>query len=148
MNTDTDFLTTRHIKQFLSISQDEFQIIIDFLWDICIETPHANLYIERLPNYSDRGRYKWIAESKDNRILTIDGGDMFPRLFFLSESLTAEIKAWTAARNEEEVIKITAPSCGFEFSPDEFKLKNILLKLREREAAFNASPASGEKTDT
>lgn len=78
---------------------------------IVIETKYTEHHIERT-NYQDRGRYKWIAETKPNywenvdkdkeaQRSHVDGADLFPRLYFLDESMVNELFAWLSARGLE-----------------------------------------------
>jgi hypothetical protein len=70
------------------------------------ETAQISCSIDKRPSYCDRGRYRWLAKSKDNRILTIDAADMFPRYFFNIGALVMEIESWLKARKQNEIIKI------------------------------------------
>ena len=87
---------------------------------IVVETKYTTHHIERLmPTAKDRGRYKWIAEMKveawddaersdEARRSHIDAGDLFPRLYFLDDSLCNELFMWLKMR-DLEVINITTP---------------------------------------
>ncbi|HMG68277.1 MAG TPA: hypothetical protein VK588_11350 [Chitinophagaceae bacterium] len=78
---------------------------------IVIETEYTKHHIERLmPTCKDRGRFKWIAETKgeaygakglkkEARFSHIDNADLFPRLYFRDESLINEISDWLKMRN-------------------------------------------------
>jgi hypothetical protein len=75
---------------------------------IIIETKWTIHHIERT-TYSDRGKIKWIAETKSDayeamkddeeaRMSSIDHCDLFPRLYFLATSFVNEFGAWLDAR--------------------------------------------------
>lgn len=78
---------------------------------IVVKTKYTDSHIEVLMgSQKDRGRYKWIAESNneswDNlnkdpeaRRSHIDGGDLFPRVFFLADSLINELFTWIQTRD-------------------------------------------------
>lgn len=100
-----------------------FHRLVNFplhIFYIVIETKYTMLHIERLMgSCSDRGRWKWIGETKidayEERPIWeeasrshIDGGDMFPRLYFLDDSLCNEIFAWLHKRNLE-IIDVRMP---------------------------------------
>jgi len=90
------------------------------IYYIVIDTKYTRLHIERLMgSCSDRGRWKWIAETKTDAYEEhplsveasrshIDGGDMFPRLYFLDDSLCNEIFSWLHKRNLE-IIDVRVP---------------------------------------
>lgn len=68
---------------------------------IRIEGENSTHYVERImPSANDRGNFKWFAESKDHVQLTIDGGDLFPRVFFKATTLVEEMYAWAERRGE------------------------------------------------
>ena len=95
MDIDSDFM-----QQILCLN---FKYIV-------IETEYTSHHIERT-GYQDRGRIKWIAETKpgafrhmDNHVdeacrSYIDSGDLFPRLYFLGQSFLMEFEAWLKARD-------------------------------------------------
>lgn len=75
---------------------------------VVIKTKYTTHHIEKT-TYRDRGRIKWIAETnpdafdymndcKEAQQSHIDGGDLFPRLYFLPTSFQDEFDAWLAAR--------------------------------------------------
>lgn len=80
-----------------------------------VETLYTEHHLERLAGtVKDRGRWKWIAESKQSswndareneeaRRSHVDGGDLFPRLYFNNECLIKELLSWLEVRN----LKIT-----------------------------------------
>ena len=77
---------------------------------IVIETAHTMHHIERLSlNCKDRGRWKWLAETKkgalngEDNYSFIDHSDLFPRLYFKDDSLVNEFFAWINERG----LKIT-----------------------------------------
>lgn len=76
------------------LSQEEFS-------SVCIQTENLNNYIEKLmPTCSDRGNYKYIAETRDFKKLHIDDSDCFPRYYFSIDCLIAEILLFMYARKE------------------------------------------------
>lgn len=87
---------------------------------IVVESKFTKHHIEKLMgSCKDRGRWKWIAETNMEAFDTkvdkeeaqrshIDGGDLFPRVFFKDESLITELFAWFAAR-DLQVTDITTP---------------------------------------
>jgi hypothetical protein len=87
---------------------------------IVVETKYTAHHIELLSGTcKDRGRYKWIAETKvdawDNverddeaRRSHVDGGDLFPRVYFFDDSLCNELFMWLKVRNLA-VTDITTP---------------------------------------
>lgn len=82
----------------------------NFAMYITIETKYTMHHLEKLmPTVRDRGRWKWIGETKvdafnvmdkdDEAVRShIDGHDLFPRLYFLDNSLIQEFKAWLNVR--------------------------------------------------
>lgn len=56
------------------------------------------LWIDRRPHYCDRGRWQVNVESLDVSLASIDQYDMFPRYYFLDESLAREVRAWLDVR--------------------------------------------------
>lgn len=78
---------------------------------IVISTKFTKHHLEKVAGTnSDRGKWKWIGETnmeafeamKNNdeaRRSHIDGGDMFPRFYFLKSSFIAEFNEWLKARN-------------------------------------------------
>src|SRR5580698_8832537 len=75
---------------------------------IVVKTKFTIHHIERT-NYTDRGKIKWIGETKmeafdamrDNeeaRKSHIDGGDLFPRLYFHKDSFLKEFFTWLKIR--------------------------------------------------
>jgi hypothetical protein len=78
-----------------------------------IETNFTIHYIEKImASAKDRGSFKWFAETKwkpyQEAVLEdnpeafkshIDGADMFPRVYFLSETLISEMGIWFEIRN-------------------------------------------------
>jgi hypothetical protein len=84
--------------------------LVKFFNYVVIETEKTTSHIELLSaTCSDRGRYKWIVESKAPRELTIDSFDMFPRLYFEESSLVAEIEAWLIKREQFDISSIYMP---------------------------------------
>lgn len=88
---------------------------------IVLETAYTKHHIEKLLfTCKDRGKWKWIAETKPNawnginnndgeaQRSIIDSGDLFPRLFFRTESLITEIFCWLEER-KLQVHDIKAP---------------------------------------
>lgn len=78
---------------------------------VTIETKFTIHHLEKLmPTVRERGRWKWIAETKvsafeamdknnDEAVRShIDGADLFPRLYFLDNSFIQEFKAWLNVR--------------------------------------------------
>lgn len=85
------------------------EIMFGYFTYIVIETEYTIHHIERT-NYQDRGKIKWIGETKSEafkamdtceeaRRSHIDGGDLFPRLYFLGTSFLMEFEEWLKARN-------------------------------------------------
>ena len=75
---------------------------------IVIETKYSFHHIEKT-NYQDRGKIKWVAETKlsyfkdvshneEAQRSHIDDADLFPRLYFLPKSFIDEFIAWCEAR--------------------------------------------------
>lgn len=75
---------------------------------IVVKTKFTEHHIERT-TYTDRGKIKWIAETRmeafdamrDNeeaRTSHIDGGDLFPRLYFHKDSFLKEFFTWLKIR--------------------------------------------------
>lgn len=74
-----------------------------------VKTKFTDHHIERT-NYTDRGRWKWIAETnmaawdamdkndEEARRSHIDGGDLFPRLYFNDDCFLKEFNTWLAVR--------------------------------------------------
>lgn len=88
---------------------------------IVIETLYTAHHLERLmPTCRDRGRWKWIGESKteywegleknvpEARKSHIDRGDMFPRFYFLDSSFINEFQSWLSVRGLE-ITDVKAP---------------------------------------
>lgn len=89
----------------------KFESLLHFVRYIVLESKNTRHHLEILsPSCSDRGIYKWIAESKDSRIITVDDHDMFPRYYFLSESLIKEMVEWLKKRNELIIPKVFIPN--------------------------------------
>ena len=77
---------------------------------IVVETKYTTHHIERM-FYKDRGKIKWIAETNRDAFKAmdeddaeahrshIDGGDLFPRLYFLGTSFLMEFSEWCKARD-------------------------------------------------
>jgi len=63
------------------------------------EFENVLMWIQFFPT-SNRGKYLWSAEGKSWKI-KIDGNDMFPRYYFLEDSLVNEINAWIEKRKDE-----------------------------------------------
>ncbi len=82
---------------------------------ITIDTKFTKHHLEKVAGTnSDRGRWKWIGETKmeafeemakdkEAQKSHIDGGDMFPRFYFLNTSFINEFREWLKARD----LKIT-----------------------------------------
>ncbi len=88
---------------------------------ITVETKYTMHHIERLMGtVRDRGRWKWIAETKaeafdaiemideEARRSHIDEADLFPRYLFLDTSMHDELFAWLAIR-ALPIVNIKAP---------------------------------------
>ena len=86
---------------------------------IVIETAHTMHHIERLSlNCKDRGRWKWLAETKEgafngdmngeDKRSFIDHSDLFPRLYFRDESLINEFFEWIKMR-DLKITNVKAP---------------------------------------
>jgi hypothetical protein len=87
---------------------------------IVIKTKFTTHHIERLSSsVKDRGNWKWIAESECLNVpygedleefyrSHIDGSDLFPRYYFLDESLIKEFFAWIHAR-KLTILDISTP---------------------------------------
>ncbi len=84
-----------------------------------VESDYTIHHFERLlATNQDRGRWKWIAETKliayekmDNpkaHKAHIDGHDLFPRYYFFEESMTKEFLQWMKIR-EQTIIKVNIP---------------------------------------
>ena len=70
--------------------------------ELVIDLPHVFMYVQRRPNYCDRGRYGFIAEVKEDcyNKLTIDSADAFPRYFFSLQRAFDEMADWVQIRKE------------------------------------------------
>jgi hypothetical protein len=78
-----------------------------------VDTKYITHHVEKLlPTCRDRGSVKWIAESNmrywqevdtvpESRLSHIDGGDMFPRLYFGEENFCDELKRFNKIRGQE-----------------------------------------------
>jgi hypothetical protein len=78
---------------------------------IVIKTKFTTHHLEKLmPTCKDRGKWKWIAETNheafeemgrdgEARLSHVDGGDLFPRLYFLRDSFINEFNEWLKCRN-------------------------------------------------
>ncbi len=87
---------------------------------IVIHTKFTTHHLEKLmPTCKDRGAWKWIGETKHEAfdemgrggeagLSHIDRGDMFPRLYFLTDSFINEFREWLKCR-ELEITEIEAP---------------------------------------
>jgi hypothetical protein len=87
---------------------------------IVIHTKFTTHHLEKLmPTCHDRGKWKWIAETKpeafeemdnneESRKSHVDRNDLFPRLYFLGESFINEFREWLKYRNLE-ITEIEAP---------------------------------------
>lgn len=87
---------------------------------IVIKTKYTTHHIERLmASCRDRGRWKWIGETnseayyesgtnEEARTSHIDGGDLFPRIYFLRDSFINEFREWLNIRNLK-ITNIEAP---------------------------------------
>lgn len=64
-----------------------------------INTPKVAITIQRRPHYCDRGRWLVQVSSHDDRRLCIDWADGFPRYYFHTEVVMAEVFAWMNARS-------------------------------------------------
>jgi|GEM_PF-3013186 hypothetical protein len=92
---------------------------------IVVETDFTINHFEKLlASCSDRGSFKWIAETKvcayeaastceSARLAHIDECDYFPRAYFFADSLLKEFEMWRRKR-KQDFQKITVP---IEFSP-------------------------------
>lgn len=65
-----------------------------------VELNQSKWLIEGRPAYCDRGRFLWHCSSKDQRFLTIDEADRFPRYFFGADALVSEMIRWAAKRGQ------------------------------------------------
>ena len=82
-----------------------------------METDYTIHYFERLmPTCRDRGRWKWIAETKPEAYgnkeashCHIDHQDLFPRLYFSEISLAAEFFEWLKQRSQA-IVKVNLPN--------------------------------------
>jgi hypothetical protein len=87
---------------------------------IVVKTKYTTNHIEKLmPTCSDRGRWKWIAETnydafdkmrddEEAQNSHIDGADCFPRFYFRDESLVTELFAWIM-RRDLTIIQMETP---------------------------------------
>lgn len=87
---------------------------------IVIKTKFTVHHLEKLSrSVKDRGRWKWIGETsslafseplQDEEVYrsNIDGGDLFPRLYFLDSSFINEFREWLNMRNLE-ITALEAP---------------------------------------
>lgn len=94
----------------MKIRQPYYNNILYLHFDyIVVETKYTINHIERTL-YKDRGRIKWIADTKyeaydvmDNdeeaKRSHIDRHDLFPRLYFSAECFLKEFDLWLSARN-------------------------------------------------
>lgn len=103
----------------ITLAAAELLVKREYSCYLVIKTKHTNHYIERV-TYTDRGKFKWIAETEINAPLNeknaewqrsfIDRQDLFPRLYFVISSLVVEMSAWLDARQLEitsaELVKI------------------------------------------
>jgi hypothetical protein len=85
---------------------------------IVVKTKFTTHHIERT-TYTDRGKIKWIAETdidafdamscdEEARQSHIDGGDLFPRLYFHKDSFLKEFFTWLKIRGLT-ITDITTP---------------------------------------
>jgi hypothetical protein len=106
---------------------------------LVVETDYTTNHFEKLlGSCSDRGSFKWIAETnmtayeenmQDPRAhkAKINGSDLFPRLYFYADCLVKEFRRWCAIR-QQDIQKITVP---IEYSPmfnGEFHMK-VMSKI-------------------
>jgi hypothetical protein len=83
----------------------ENSIVIYFV----VHTKFTSHHFERMSKLSDRGRWKWIAETNLNmghdftepecNRSHVDEQDIFPRLYFFSKNLIEEFSEWLERRN-------------------------------------------------
>ena len=104
----------KHIEKLKELLSDRKNCIF-------IGTEYTHHYIERvMSTCSDRGRWKWFAETNSKyiqdvekieaaQVCHIDAADLFPRYYFLDDSLINEIIAWLDVRGQEiiEVKELT-----------------------------------------
>jgi hypothetical protein len=98
------------------VFEKEAQVLIDLLnnFNVCyivVKTKFTTHHIEKLlASCKDRGTIKWIAETETDawehmsvneeaRRSHIDGGDIFPRLYFLPTNFVSEFLMWCKVRN-------------------------------------------------
>jgi hypothetical protein len=89
---------------------------------IVIKTKYTTHHLEKLmASQRDRGRWGWIAETNHEAFMEmksgrneearkshIDGGDLFPRLYFLPASFLNEFREWLDVRGLR-ITNIEAP---------------------------------------
>lgn len=64
-----------------------------------VECETAQISVELRPPYCNRGRFIVQADSYDERVISIDWADGFPRYYFGVEACASELLAWMRARN-------------------------------------------------
>lgn len=69
-----------------------------------IELSDCTFWVNPRPTYCDRGRYQWGCESKDQRVMTVDSADRFPRYFFGLDEMISEMQAWCDIRKQEIIL--------------------------------------------
>lgn len=85
------------IKEFnLSIKDIEDEIKETGYWECQLGV--ALIWVQKRPDYCDRGRWQLNAKSFDSRMVSIDEQDGFPRYYFTNEALILEVMAWLRAR--------------------------------------------------
>lgn len=85
--------------------------LIDMERCVVVKTRDYDLFIEKLtPTLADKGTYKFIAESNGNVEAINHEKEIFPRFYFLGESLSNEIFGWLMSRKQYEIISIELDS--------------------------------------
>ena len=87
--------TDKLIELFAEVDVD---VTVDQYGYLIFDKGPIHVWIEPRPVYCDRGRWAVHAESTDNRRLTIDWADMFPRYYFVNECLVMETHTWLTTR--------------------------------------------------
>lgn len=92
-----------HSKMTYEQTQELLQALIHlprYGW-IEVDLESCSFTVQKRPPYCDRGSYTWLCDSKDQRVLTIEEADGFPRYYFHVASLTMEMEAWCKVRGQE-----------------------------------------------